>query len=532
MHFETSYCTYAETGYFSRLVLDYLSGEKALEPFYSFSPDIDGLNKAIHQRSECSVNRKLLVDELKQAYNDLPKTDLVSTNIESLLKEDTFTVCTAHQPNIFTGQLYFIYKILHAIRLSETLNLLHPDKHFVPIYFMGSEDADLKEIGSIQIKGKTLQWHTSQKGAVGRMLVDEGLIDMISHIDESCANEPFVTEVVTLLRNNYTIGKTISECTLHLVNELFGKYGLLVFNPDNSNFKKEFIPVIERELLDGFSHQIVQQTIESFPEKYAVQTQGRSINLFYLKDDIRERIEKKDNGFVVLNTDLFFTEEHMLEELKNHPERFSPNVILRPLFQETCLPNVAFIGGGGELAYWIELKQVFQTAEVFYPVLLLRNSFLLINKETTQLIKELDLSPLQLFLPENELAEWLIRRLTKNTLDINEQQLKLNQVYDELAHLAESIDPTLKNHVNALQHKAGKRLDYLQKKMLRAEKKKYQNLLLKLNDIKSNLFPDESLQERRNNFFEWATRYGLDFVENLHAHSSPLDMTFGVLSEG
>ena len=512
------------------MVSDYLSGEKALEPFFNFRPDIDGINQAITERSKFPVNRKMLVEELKLVYDDLLRTELVSTNIESLLKENTFTVCAAHQPNIFTGQLYFIYKILHAIRISETLNLLHPDKHFVPIYFMGSEDADLNELGNITVMGNFFKWKTNQKGAVGRMIVDEALIEMIDAMSKEYSDLPFVNEVIDLLKRNYPTGRSIEQCTLQLLNELFGKYGLLVFMPDNPSYKNECKSLIRDELLNGFSQQLLQQTLQEFPADYPIQTKGRELNLFYLKDNIRERIEKVEEGFEVVNTEIKFSHDQMISELEDYPERFSPNVVLRPLFQEKWLPNVAFVGGGGELAYWLELKRIFQHANVFYPVLLLRNSFAVADKETSLMIKELALESQQLFLPEDELAELLIRKISDNDIDLDHQQIQLKNLYDEIGMVAEKIDPTLQQHVNALHHKASKRIYYLQKKMFKAEKTKHQDLLLKLKAVKMQLFPSDSLQERVNNYFDYHAKYGNAFLEELLQHSKATDSFFGFLS--
>ena len=531
MLFETTYCTYAETGYFSRLVVDYLSGEKSLEPFYAFMPDIDGVNQAIAKRSEFPVDRKLLVKELRNAYADLPVSDLVSRNIESLLEENTFTICTAHQPNIFTGHLYFIYKIIHAIKLSRELNTSMPDKHFVPIYYMGSEDADLNELGSVSVMGSVYTWKTNQKGAVGRMRVDEEFIEIIDAISKEYSGLPFANEVIDLLKRNYPMGRTVEQCTIHLLNEMFGKYGLLVFMPDNPLYKNECKSLIRDELLNGFSQKLLHQTLQEFPADYPLQTKGREINLFYLKGNIRERIEKVEAGFEVVNTDIKFSHDQMISELEDYPERFSPNVVLRPLFQEKWLPNVTFVGGGGELAYWLELKRIFQHANVFYPVLLLRNSFAVADKETSLMINELALESQQLFLPEDELAELLIRKISDNEIDLDHQQIQLKNLYDEIGMAAEKIDPTLQQHVNALHHKASKRLYYLQKKMLKAEKTKHQVMLLKLKTIKMHLFPGDSLQERVNNYFDYHAKYGTTFLEELLQHSKATDSFFCFLSQ-
>ena len=165
-----TYLPYGETGYFSHLVTDYLSKHPDTLPFYRFSTDAEGLSQAINERAAYPVNRKVLRDTLTRQYASLAVQEKVAANIELLLQENTYTVCTAHQPNLLTGYLYFIYKILHAIKLAEELSAQHPDKNFVPVYYMGSEDNDIEELGTFRFRGEKYIWDgDGQSGAVGRM---------------------------------------------------------------------------------------------------------------------------------------------------------------------------------------------------------------------------------------------------------------------------------------------------------------------------------------------------------------------------
>ncbi|RYF81666.1 MAG: bacillithiol biosynthesis BshC, partial [Chitinophagaceae bacterium] len=157
--------------------------------------------------------------------------------------------------------------------------------------------------------------------------------------------------------------------------------GLIVLIPDHPLLKQQMVKVFSDDLFAHKPFEIVQQTSGKISEAYTAQAFPREINLFYLKDDIRERIEEKEGSFHVLNTTLSFTAEELQSELQNHPERFSPNVILRGIYQETILPNLAFIGGGGELAYWLQLKDLFNHYSVVFPVLVLRNSFLVAEEK-------------------------------------------------------------------------------------------------------------------------------------------------------
>ena len=380
--------SYRQTNSFSKIVLDYIDNASALQPFYQHTPDLDGIKNAIAARTQFATKRELLVQELKKQYDGIAVSDAVKRNIDQLLLPGTFTITTAHQPNIFTGPLYFLYKILHTIKLSEELKASLPGYSFVPVYYMGSEDADLEELGHTYLEGQKLVWETKQDGAVGRMKVDAELVKLIDAIEGQLQAGDAGNEIIGLFRECYCEGNLIQDSTFRLVNELFSKYGLIVLVPDNALLKQSMLSVFEDDLFNQTASGIVEKSSEQLNELYKVQANPREINLFYLKDNIRERIEEHNGKYSVLNTDIIFSADEMKTELKEHPERFSPNVILRGLFQATILPDIAFIGGGGELAYWLELKDLFNHYKVPYPVLILRNSFLVVENKWKEKIEK------------------------------------------------------------------------------------------------------------------------------------------------
>ena len=531
MNFTSEKISYEQTGSFSRLVLDYLDSADSLKVFYKYHPDIAGLKKAVTDRQNFPVNRKLLIEVLNNQYEQVDTSDKLKANIAALRSENTFTVCTAHQPNIFTGHLYFIYKILHAIKLAEELSVAMPDKKFVPVYYMGTEDADIAELGEVNIKGTEYHWKTEQRGAVGRMLIDKNFIQLIDAIEGQLSSEKYGEEIVNSVKRYYTEGITLETATFHFVDSVFGKYGLVILLPDNKKLKQAFAPVVTKEIDEQFSQKAVTETVSAFPPEYKVKASGREINLFYLKDNIRERIEQNSEGFGVANTDFKFSREALEEELQNHPERFSPNVILRPVFQEMILPNVAFIGGGGEIAYWLELKKVFEKTNAFFPVLVLRNSFSLINKSTAISIKKLGFTTIDFFQTELLLNEILVKRETDLILDLEEEKEALKKMYEKIKSAAAAIDQTLSGHVHALLTQALNRIEILEKKMLKAEKKKFDAQQRQIKKIKSTLFPVGILQERYDNILDYTASYGGNFIEMLYQHSNGTAQSFTLLTE-
>jgi bacillithiol synthase len=522
---------YRETRCFTKIVLDYIDQAEQLKPFFAFPPTHLGIKKAIEARRQYATDRGLLVQELKKLYSNLPADHIVSKNIDSLLSNATFTICTAHQPNIFTGPLFFIYKILHVIKLSEYLNTSFPEQHFVPVYYMGSEDADLDELGHIYLNGEKLIWQTSQTGAVGRMKIDTEFLKLIPAIEGQISILPFGNEVLNLLKECYKEGVQIQTATFRFVNALLGKYGLIIFIPDNAALKKKMIPVFKEDILNQVPSTIVEKTSEKLSKLYKIQANPREINLFYLRDNIRERIVYEHEKFHIQHKTPSFTRDELLDELEKFPDHFSPNVILRGLYQETILPNIMFVGGGGELAYWLQLKDLFTHYKVPFPILLLRNSFLVVEKKWQEKIAKLQLTLEEMFLPEQELMNRIISRESKNATKLNGTFSETEQLYEQIKKQAAAVDLTLGQHVEALRTATLRRLHELEKKMLRAEKRKFIAEQHQIQLIKNKLFPNKSLQERYDNMLFYYSKWGEDFISQIFQYSLNLEQEFTVLQE-
>jgi bacillithiol biosynthesis cysteine-adding enzyme BshC len=521
---------YSQTGYFTDIVNCYLQRDARLDPFYQFTPDFQGLEKAITERKNFPIDRQLLTAVLIEQYQNCTPIAAVQENIAKLSLESTFTVTTAHQPNLLTGPLYFIYKCLHAIQLAATLQERFPDHTFVPVYYMGSEDADLEEIGQLSVGGIKMNWKTRQTGAVGRMKVDQALLDIIAQIEGQTGVEKWGKELTDCWRNCFTIGKTIASATHELVHALMGQYGLVVFNADHPKLKKAFTPILLQELTTQFSHQAVSSSIRELAQMFKVQASGREINLFYLINDRRERIEREADDYTVPGLQLRFTREQIEQEVLNYPDRFSPNVILRGVLQESLLPNIAFIGGGGELAYWLELLPVFRKANRFFPVLLLRNSFLLLTEQQFNKWNQTGFTLEELFLPTDELVTRLATREATAPLHLQKEKDELLTVYKKIEEGAMAIDATLSAHVGALQKAAIEKIHALEKKMVRAEKRKHAESTYRIQLIREQLFPGGSLQERVDNMSLWYARWGKQWIDCILEHSSAVSQGFTIIT--
>jgi len=521
---------YTDTGFFSTIITDYLQQKKDITPFYKHHVDMGGVKAAIEERKKTTSHRNTLVAELEKQYALLQTSELVQHNIRLLADDTTFTITTAHQPVIFTGTLYFIYKIVHVIKLAASFKEQLPQYNFLPVFYMGSEDADLDELGSIWLNNEKIVWDTQQTGAVGRMKTT-GLEKIIARIEGELSVQPYGKELLQLVKDCYINSPDIQTATFKLIDALFARFGLVVLIPDNPGLKKLLLPVFEDDLFNQTAAGIAEKTIEALAAHYKVQANPRAINLFYLKGDIRERFEKEGDGWRVVNTDIRFTPKTLLQEMHEHPERFSPNVILRGLFQETILPNILFVGGGGELAYWLELKNIFEHYKVPYPVLVLRNSFLIVEKKWQDKIKRLGFGVADFFKPEQQLLTALVTHNKTGALKLEDELEDVKKFYGQLKIKAGAIDTTLEQHIEALRAKATRPLYELEKKMLRAEKRKYKDQSGQIHAVKSALFPQHGLQERIENFMPYYAKWGSQFIDMLYAHSLTLEQEFFMLNE-
>lgn len=523
--------TYKQTGYFSKTITDFLSQSDQLTNYYELFPTIQNFEKQLFSKtnSETLCNRKILVNTLTKQYKNSTSSEKTTQNIQLLSKKNTFTVTTGHQLNLFTGPLYFLYKIISTINLCEELKVKYPKHHFVPIYWMATEDHDFEEIQYFNFKDKKVIWKKDSSGAVGR-LNTEGLAEISEKITSLFDTSKNGKRLAQLFNDSYIKHDNLTDATRYLTNELFKDYGLVILDADDANLKKEFIPFIKEDLLQQTAFKEVSKTNETLRESYKIQVNPREINLFYLTDTFRERIILDGNIYRINNTDIIFSKTQILSELENHPERFSPNVILRPLYQEVILPNLCYIGGGGELAYWLELKSYFEKVNVTFPIVLLRNSVLIMNEKQVSKLEKLAVSKSELFLKQYDLIRKKVTEISNLNLNFDNQKIFLQEQFSRLKEIATKTDKSFIGAVNAQEKKQLKGLQNLEKRLLKAEKRKLKDVVNRITKIQNQLFPKQSLQERHVNFSEMYLEYGEQLIPKLKESLKPLDLKFSVLT--
>ncbi|PJJ53095.1 bacillithiol biosynthesis cysteine-adding enzyme BshC [Hymenobacter chitinivorans] len=519
--------SYAATGAFSSFLADYISQKPALQPYYHRFPKLEEFEAQITEKQAAysPEARQRLVAALQEQYQGLGDINpAVAANLALLSQATTFTVTTGHQLNLLTGPLYFIYKIVTTLKLSRQLKEQYPQYDFVPVYWMATEDHDFAEINHFHLFGKKHEWNSEQVGGpVGRMALD-GLAEQI--LDQLPADVP------AAFREAYQAGATLTDATRRLVHALFGEYGLVSIDGDSATLKQALVPVLEREIREQASNKAVQATNAQLEAAgYKPQVYSRPLNLFFLTNEgKRERIEQEGDCYAIRNTELCYTQDELLTLARTRPECFSPNVVLRPLYQELLLPNLCYIGGGAEVAYWFQLKQVFSDNNVPFPMLLLRNSALYLGKAHAGKLRKLGLTPADIFRPLPELKKQVGATLGQEEISLREQQQALAAAFQQITELAQRLDPTLVKTVAAEAQKTAGGVAGLEKRLSKAAEAKHETAYSQLTALKDKLFPGGDLQERVDNVLSILIN-NPGFIEQLLADFEPLALEFAIVEE-
>ncbi|MFV8325501.1 bacillithiol biosynthesis cysteine-adding enzyme BshC [Flavobacterium sp. ZS1P14] len=526
----TDCISYQNSGYFSPLMNDYLDQKTNLKPLYNRFPALENFEGQILEKQENfdDTSRKILVSVLQKQYLNIETSVLTKQNIDALGNTNTFTVTTGHQLNLFSGPLYFLYKIISTINLTAELKAKYPTYHFVPIYWMATEDHDFEEINYFNFKGKKFRWNKESTGPVGR-LSTEGLDEFFELFGLEIGSSLNANTIKKIFEDSYIKHTNLADATRSLANTLFGTYGLVILDADNQDLKRNFIPFVKEELLQQSSHSLVLETAEKLKD-YFIQVNPREINLFYIEDNLRERIIFENGKYKVNHTKIEFSQTEILRHLENHPEKFSPNVIMRPLYQEVILPNLCYIGGGGEIAYWLELKSFFDAVNITFPILLLRNSVLLASEKQAKKADKLDLTWKDLFLKQAHLINSKTKQLSEFPIDLANLKEQLQKQFEILYEIANKTDDSFIGAVKAQEIKQTKGLENLEKRLLRAQKRKLSDILHRITDLQNELFPNQSLQERQANFSEFYLENGALLIPALLQQLKPLQSNFEIIT--
>lgn len=493
---------------------EYINQSDKLQSLYSFYPNLQGFQNIIQEIQKYNFNRKQLTHVLLQQSQLVSNTSQPTIqNIQALTHPNTFSITTGHQLSLYTGPLFFIYKIITVIRISMYLKKHFPEYNFVPVFWMASEDHDIEEINHFFIKDKKFQWQKNNDGTPSGKLDTNGLMEIYQQLkDLNVLSE----KDIQIFFNAYINHTNYADATRYLINDLFGKYGLITLNADDKLLKSLFIRVFHKDIFENATEQILNKSI-SFLEQnnYHIQAKPRPINTFYFHENKRFLLQNKHHQFQLKGTEVLFTKEALEEKLKNNPENFSPNVLLRPVYQQTILPNIAYVGGPAEVAYWLTLKPAFEQYKVFQPLIIQRPLIFITPANIRQKIEKYHLSIQNIFNYDKHTVLKNILNEFRISITLDNTKHQIQYIFQELFYQTENIDKTLIPFVNAEQAKTIKFIETLEQKLNKAIQQKHENIRKHIDDIYTNYFPQNTMQDRIWNIFYAYKLLGYKTVEEL-----------------
>jgi bacillithiol biosynthesis cysteine-adding enzyme BshC len=506
--------TFEELKFSSKLVRDLINEEQALEPLVSDFYNLGKIEETIQNKDYSMNTRETLVKSIRNQYQGIEISESTDQNISALSEKTTYTITTGHQLNLLTGPLYTLYKILEVISICNELNDRFTEYHFVPVFWMATEDHDFEEINHIHLFEQRLSWEkTDQQQVVVGRLKTAGMRTFLDTVKEKF-KDPSAEALVKNLLTHYQNHETLAMASRSLYNELFGQYGLVIVDGDDASLKQLFQRTMQREVEEELGYEGVMKNNDYLEENgYHQQVFVRECNLFYIdKEGARHRIINDGGAFNCAGNE--FNAEELSEMIADRPQDFSPNALFRPLYQETILPNLVYVGGGGEIAYWMQLSELFNLADLQMPMLRVRDSLLITNSKQSALIKELNISLMDLRIGVDQLVKDIAINEAESELQLTDAEALLFQAKSGVLEKVHKVEPGMKTMVEAEFAKMIKSIERIEGKLIKAEKQKHEKTQNQLVKLRNAFFPDGGQQERHENILMYITRHP-DFIQNI-----------------
>lgn len=505
--------------FFPKPVTGYLQKSPVLEPFYKFYPDPDGYGEKLKSRSFSKESRGILVQALKNQYDELlnqPGSEAVKKNIELLAEDNTYTVTTGQQIHIYLGPLYVTYKIITAIAKCRWLAENFKGYNFVPVFWMATEDHDFEEISSINLYNRPFAWPKQEgyTGAVGR-INPATINELEKEIAPVIANDPEAQKILELFTAAYKMYPTFAQATRHVVHTLFAAEGLVIIDPDDRELKKPFVPFIKEDIFKGENFGIVNRATEKMEEHFKAQITPREINFFYTTETGRHRLVLENDIYKALGTDLGWNKADLDSEIDRHPERFSPNVVMRPLYQEVILPNLAYIGGAAEVTYWFQLKDLFEANKVEFPVLELRKSLIVLNEKAVDKISEMGFAPTDFLNMDNPVENTFLEESTADLPDLSNHYKAIAAELELIKRKALEVDANLKPFLDGEFKEVPELFEKLDGKLEKAGKRRFEGQLKQVETIRNRFFKPGALAERLDNLLAYPALADREVIQKL-----------------
>ena len=515
----------------NRLFSDYLESFDQLEKFY-----------AVDYRSRAA----LLAQMDLVAQRDYPRAEIAKIlqrqnqhwgageptecQIAALAKNGSIAVVTGQQVGIFGGPLFTLYKALTCLKLAESFRA-RTGADVVPIFWLAADDDDVAEVNRLTVMNRdndlvpfSCVFDADRRRPVAQIHLTENIDNCHQALDAALPETEFKNDILQALRQSYHAGASLPDAFARWLVNWLGQYGLVVMNPADAEVKRLAVPLFEREILDNSpSTAAALKSIDQLSAHgYSPQVSLREnrLNLFYVQTQ-RHTLEQRDGGFVSTDGAVRLSRDELLKNLRQHPECCSPNVMLRPLMQDFLLPAVAYVAGPAEIAYFAQLRGVYEAFSIPMPAIFPRQSLTLLEKRIWHVLKKYDLQIADFWTTPGGAEEMIGRLVKREAADgiftpVAVARDELSRQLDELKLRAVAIDPTLEGFIERERAKIFHQLETIEKKLLQAMKRQNETLGQQITKAANALYPNRHLQERELGFVMFLCKYGRGLIQKLY----------------
>jgi bacillithiol biosynthesis cysteine-adding enzyme BshC len=515
-----------------RLFADYIENFDRLAAFYA----VDYRSRAalLDQAGRVSQRhhpRAEVAKILRRQNRHWGAGEAVERHLAALAQKDSVAVVTGQQVGIFGGPLFTLYKALTCLKLAESLSA-RLGKTVAPIFWLAADDDDVAEVNRLTVMNRENElmpfscvFDTGERRPVAQVHLTGNIENCHRAFSEAIPETEFKTDILQALRQAYFAGESLPGAFARWLVNLLGHYGLVVMNPADAELKRLAGPVFAHEINENSpsTEAALRAAAKLGAAGYAPQVSLRPdrFNLFYVQTQ-RHTLEQRDGRLVSTDGALQFSRAGLLQHLHEHPENFSPNVMLRPVLQDFLLPTVAYVAGPAEIAYFAQLRGVYEAFEVPMPAIFPRQSMTLLEKKIAHVLEKYHLSIADFWSAQSHAAEELISRVVKREAadelfsPVAAARDELGRQLAALKTRAVAVDATLGGFIEKEQGRIFHQLDSIEKKLLQAAKRQHETLAQQITKAAHALYPHQHLQERELSFVPFLCKYGRGLIQQIY----------------
>ena len=518
------------------VVADYMKGKKEAQAYFDYPLTEEGFGQRLHDLRNKKFFRQDLVAHLLEYNTNLHAGEHTLQNIKALADENTYVVVGGQQAGLLTGPLYTVHKIISILQLAKEKEA-SLGVRVVPVFWIAGEDHDIDEINHVFVtKNKKIKktiFHDrllKKASASESELSKEDCRKWIEEIFKTYPETNFTKDVLQFVEDALQNSRTYVDFFAHLIMKLFVDSGLILVDSHHPALRKLevsfFKQILSRYQEVQMSLHKQQQLIREQGYKPIIETKSNAVHIFMQIDEERVLLEEENGQFVGKDGAYSFSYEELIAEMERSPERFSNNVVTRPLMQEYIFPTLAFIGGPGEIAYWSELQRVFHVFGFQVPPVIPRLTISYVERDISTDLHDLQLQESDLFVKSIDMLreEWLSNQIEEPIGErFIEATEKMIDIHTSLRQFVTKIDPGLQKFAEKNERKIKEQIELLERMLKRNVEKKNEVELNKFRRVQYALRPLGAPQERVWNICYYLNQFGLDFVERVTKQSYSWD---------